>query len=140
MNPTAVDADRPVRTVTWDDFRRALRFGTTGGIVEAIPAMTAKRAEHPEVGEPVGPAAEFPGGRYAREFERGTIIWTADAGAVCLHGMVRDIWVLLGGRSGRLGLPLGDVATDEASGGAEAVFEGGRVAWSAPGGPVVTFA
>ncbi|WP_127794382.1 LGFP repeat-containing protein [Agromyces sp. LHK192] len=134
-------AAAPVRAVTWDDYRRAIRFGGAGSVTAALPAITAKHAEHPVIGEPAGPVAELSDGAgYVREFERGTIAWTSERGAACVHGMVRDIWVLLGGRSGRLGLPTTDVAYDEASGLHAAEFAGGRISWSAPAGPTIDLA
>lgn len=140
-SPHPARPGRAHRVVSWEDFRTALRYGGGGDLIVAVPAIAQKRAEHPRLGAPVGPHAELPRGNgYFREYERGTIVWTARHGATCLHGMVRDIWVLLGGWGGRLGLPTADVETPAGSDVAGAEFEGGRIAWSAAGGPLVSFA
>jgi len=138
--PHPARAGRTQRAVSWDEFRTALRYGGAGDLVAAVPAIAAKHAQHPRLGAAVGPHGELPRGNgYFREYERGTIVWTPRHGATCLHGMVRDIWVLLGGWGGRLGLPVADVEAAQGSDAVRAEFEGGRVAWSAAGGPLVSF-
>ena len=47
-------------------------------------------------------------------FEGGTITWTARHGAAIVHGMVRDIWALLGWERSALGVPVSDDVVDRA--------------------------
>ena len=46
------------------------------------------------------------GGGGIAHFEGGTIAWTARHGAAIVHGMVRDIWALLGWEQSALGVPV----------------------------------
>ncbi|WP_448811117.1 LGFP repeat-containing protein [Agromyces bauzanensis] len=73
-------------------------------------------------------------GGYAH-FEGGSIYWTARHGAAVVHGMVRDIWALLGWERSALGLPVADVAFDRVTGEFSGCFEYGTVSWSPAGGP-----
>ena len=76
-------------------------------------------------------------GGYAH-FEGGSIYWTARHGAAVVHGMVRDIWALLGWERSTLGLPVADVQYDEGSGEFSGCFERGTITWSPAGGPEIT--
>ena len=71
-------------------------------------------------------------------FEGGTITWTARHGAAIVHGMVRDIWALLGWEHSALGVPVADVIVDQVTGGLRGCFEHGSIAWSPAGGPEVS--
>lgn len=73
-----------------------------------------------------------PGG-YAH-FEGGSIYWTARHGAAVVHGMVRDIWALLGWERSALGLPVADVRYERSTGTFSGCFEHGTIAWSPAGG------
>lgn len=78
-------------------------------------------------------------GGYAH-FEGGSIYWTARHGAAVVHGMVRDIWALLGWEHSTLGLPVADVRYEPGTGEFSGCFEHGSIAWSPAGGPEVTVA
>ena len=41
------------RIVTWSDFRTAVRYDPASRLLVAVPAISAKRAEHPWLGEAV---------------------------------------------------------------------------------------
>ena len=41
------------RAVSWSDFRTAVRYDPANRLLLAVPAISAKRAEHPWLGEPV---------------------------------------------------------------------------------------
>lgn len=75
---------------------------------------------------------DAPGG-YAH-FEGGSIYWTARHGAAVVHGMVRDIWALLGWERSALGLPVADVRYEHGTGTFSGCFEHGTIAWSPAGG------
>ena len=184
------------RAVSWTDFRTAVRFDPASPMLLAVPAISAKRAEHPLLGEAVTPhlrvgAAEI----YRREYEHGAVYWsertgahevhgaiearwhdlggdasflglpttdelrldaprdgpgiptggyahfeggsiysTARHGMAVVHGMVRDIWALLGWERSALGLPVADVRYDRETGVFSGCFEHGTIAWSPAGG------
>lgn len=188
------------RTVTWSDFRTAVRYDPTNRLLVAVPAISAKRAEHAWLGEAVslhtqsaegdvvrreyehgtilwsertgahevhgeiaarwravggdasflglpttdeqrldgyaGPDAAVAGG--IAHFEGGAITWTARHGAAIVHGMVRDIWALLGWEHSALGVPVADVIVEQVTGGLRGCFEHGSIAWSPAGGPEVS--
>lgn len=186
------------RAVSWTDFRTAVRYDPANRLLLAVPAISAKRAEHPWLGEAVtlhtqvgeldvyrrgyehgtvywsertgahevhgeiaarwqevGGDASFLGlpttdeqrldgrsgdaGGFAH-FEGGSVYWTARHGAAILHGMVRDIWALLGWERSNLGVPVADVIVDPATGAMSGCFEHGTIAWSPSGGPEITVA
>lgn len=184
------------RAVSWTDFRTAVRYDPANRLLLAVPAISAKRAEHPWLGEAVtlhtqvgdadvyrrgyehgtvywsertgahevhgeiaarwqevGGDASFLGlpttdeqrldgrsgdaGGYAH-FEGGSVYWTARHGAAIVHGMVRDIWALLGWERSSLGVPVADVIVDPATGAMSGCFEHGTIAWSPSAGPEIT--
>ena len=186
------------RAVSWTDFRTAVRYDPANRLLLAVPAISAKRAEHPWLGEAVtlhtqvgeadvyrrdyehgsvywsertgahevhgeiaarweavGAETSFLGlpttdeqrldaetgdaGGFAH-FEGGSVYWTARHGAAIVHGMVRDIWALLGWERSTLGVPVADVIVDPATGAMSGCFEHGSIAWSSSGGPEITVA
>ncbi|UOE42785.1 LGFP repeat-containing protein [Agromyces larvae] len=135
--PAATIDPRPVRSVSWSDFQKAVRFGADPDTVVAVAEITAKRAQHRGLGEPVGPHARLGGVGYLREYERGLVFWTREHGASALHGMVRDVWDLLGRERSVLGAPIGDLEYDAALEEWIGRFERGRVRWSSAIGPQV---
>jgi hypothetical protein len=198
--PTAGGSPRPERAVSWSEFRAAVRYDPASRMLLAVPAISAKRAEHPRLGAAVtlhlrvgaaevyrreyehgavywsertgahavhgavaarwyavGADASFlglpttdalhldglfdeagtPTGGYAH-FEGGSIYWTARHGAAVVHGMVRDIWALLGWERSALGLPVADVRVDRETGVSSGCFEHGTIAWSPAGGPEIS--
>jgi uncharacterized protein with LGFP repeats len=191
---------RPEHAVSWSDFRTAVRYDPASRMLLAVPAISAKRAEHSWLGDAVtlhlrvgaaevyrreyehgavywsertgahevhgaiavrwhavGADASFlglpttdelrlvdlrdapgtPTGGYAH-FEGGSIYWTARHGAAVVHGMVRDIWALLGWERSALGLPVADVRVDRETGVFSGCFEHGTIAWSPAGGPEIS--
>ena len=186
------------RAVSWTDFRTAVRYDPSNRLLIAVPAISAKRAEHPWLGEAVtlhtqvgeadvyrrgyehgtvywsertgahevhgeiaerwqavggersflglpttdeqrldGPTGDA--GGFAH-FECGSVYWTARHGAAIVHGMVRDIWALLGWERSSLGVPVADVIVDPATGAMSGCFEHGTIAWSPSRGPEITVA
>jgi len=83
---------------------------------------------------PTGDAGGF------AHFEGGSVYWTARHGAAIVHGMVRDIWALLGWERSSLGVPVADVIVDPATGAMSGCFEHGTIAWSPSRGPEITVA
>jgi LGFP repeat len=200
--PDGIHLQRLERAVSWTDFRTAVRYDPASRVLIAVPAISAKHAEHPLLGEAVTPhlrvgvaevyrreyehgavywsertgAHEVHGeiaarwhalggvgsllglpatderridgpadgtgigtgiGGYAH-FEGGSIYWTARHGAAVVHGMVRDIWALLGWERSALGLPVADVRHDPETGVFSGCFENGTIAWSPAGGPEIS--
>jgi hypothetical protein len=199
--PTRLD-----RAVSWSDFRTAVRYDPSNRMLLAVPAISAKRAEHPWLGDAVavhtrtgdaevyrreyehgavywsertgahevhgeiaarwravgaersflglptsdaqrltsGSADAFGQAADAGEtggfahFQGGSIYWTARHGAAIVHGMVRDVWALLGWERSPLGVPVADVVVDPATGTMSGCFEHGSITWSAARGPEVT--
>jgi uncharacterized protein with LGFP repeats len=191
-HPEASGGPRSEQAVTWSDFRAAVSYDPASSLLVAVPAISAKRAEHPWLGEAVtlhsrvgevdvyrreyehgvvywsertgahevhgeiaarwrsaGGEASFLGlpitdevrlegagaaaAGYAH-FEGGSIYWSARHGAAIVHGMVRDIWGLLGWERSSLGLPVGDVRYDRETGELSGCFERGTIVWSPAGG------
>jgi uncharacterized protein with LGFP repeats len=71
-------------------------------------------------------------------FEGGSIYRTARHGTAVVHGMIRDIWALLGWERSALGVPVADVEYDPATGVFSGCFEHGRITWSPAGGPDIS--
>lgn len=69
-------------------------------------------------------------GRYS-VFDNGSIYWTADTGAVEVHGVVRDKWRDLGWEAGPLGYPITDEQGTPDRAGRYSVFEHGSIYWKA---------
>ena len=191
-------AERLDRAVSWSDFRTAVRYDPTSRLLLAVPAISAKRAEHPWLGEAVTLHMQVgEADVYRRGYEHGTVYWsertgarevhgeiaerwqavggersflglpttdeqrlegqpaqaggythfeggsiyrTARHGAAIVHGMVRDIWALLGWEHSNLGLPVADVLVDPATGAMSGCFEHGTIAWSPSRGPEIIVA
>jgi uncharacterized protein with LGFP repeats len=190
------------RAVSWSDFRTAVRYDPGNRLLIAVPAISAKRAEHAWLGDAVTVHTQVGEAEvYRREYERGTvywsqhtgahevhgeiaarwraaggeasllglpttdelridsaldangaptagcshfeggsIYWSARHGAAVVHGMVRDIWALLGWERSTLGLPVADVRYDRETGAFSGCFEHGSIEWSPAGGPVISVA
>jgi len=191
------------RAVSWTDFRTAVRYDPANRLLLAVPAISAKRAEHSWLGEAVTlhtrvgdadvyrrlyehgsvywsertGAHEVHGEIAARwleaggedsflglpttdeqrlvgssrpaatgraeggftHFEGASIYWTRRHGAAIVHGMVRDIWALLGWERSPLGIPVADVVVG-ATGVMSGCFERGTITWSPSSGPEVVVA
>ncbi|MDR6906530.1 uncharacterized protein with LGFP repeats [Agromyces sp. 3263] len=193
------------RAVSWSDFRTAVRYDPANRMLLAVPAISAKRAEHPWLGEAVTVHTRMGDAEvYRREYEHGavywsertgahevhgeiaarwravgaersflglpttdvqrllidtdaaaddaphaggsggfahfrggSVYWTPRHGAAIVHGMVRDIWALLGWERSPLGVPVADVVDDRATGAMSGCFEHGSITWSAARGPEV---
>ena len=129
------DATVPEGAVSWSDFRAAVSYDPANSLLIAVPAISGKRAEHPWLGEAVTLHSRVGEAEvYCREYEHGAIYWSARHGAAIVHGMVRDIWALLGWERSTLGLPVGDVRYDRETGVLSGCFEHGTIAWSPAGG------
>ncbi|QEO15017.1 hypothetical protein FLP10_11770 [Agromyces intestinalis] len=138
--PAATIDPRLTRAVSWTDFQKAVRFGGEPDTVVAVAEITAKRAQHRELGAPLTPHARLDGVGYLREYDRGLVFWTRAHGAVSLHGMVRDVWELLGRERSSLGVPIADPEYDVESDEWVGRFERGLVRWSPAIGPQVELA
>jgi uncharacterized protein with LGFP repeats len=124
--------------ITWSDFRTAVRYDPTNRLLLAVPAISAKRAEHAWLGEAISLHTRIgEGDLHRREYEHGIVYWSERHGTAILYGMVRDIWALLGGEDSQLGLPVADVHVDAASGEYSGCFEHGSIVWSPAGGPMI---
>jgi uncharacterized protein with LGFP repeats len=127
--------------ITWSDFRTAVRYDPASPLLLAVPAISAKRAEHSWLGDAVSLHTRVGDGEvHRREYERGTVYWTERHGTAIVHGMVRDIWTLLGGERSALGIPVADVDFDAATGELRGCFERGSIVWSPAAGPTITAA
>ncbi|WP_395245645.1 LGFP repeat-containing protein [Agromyces sp. MMS24-K17] len=132
--------DRPPRSVSWAEFRDAIRYGADPELTSAVPEIAAKRAQYRPLGAALAPHAALRGSEgYRREYEHGVIVWTRRHGAAVLHGMIRDVWELLGAETSKLGAPVGDLRYDGETGTWHGGFEGGRVDWAPATGPIVSF-
>ncbi len=135
----ASQAPRAERDVSWSDFRSAVRFDPKNQVLVAVPAISAKRAEHPWLGDPVALYARVgESGVYRREYEQGSVYWSRATGAHEVHGGIAARWREDGGVSSRLGLPTTDVLplADGREGG-YTHFEGGSVYWTPRHGAAV---
>lgn len=133
------------RSVSWSDFRTAVRYDPANRLLIAVPAISAKRAEHPWLGDAVTLHARVgEADVYRREYERGAVYWSERTGAHEVHGAIAERWQSVGGEASFLGLPttdeqrLGD-AVDEtgAATAGFAHFEGGSIYWSARHGAAI---
>jgi uncharacterized protein with LGFP repeats len=125
--------------VSWSDFRTAVRYDPTSRLILAVPEMSAKRAEHAWLGDAVSQHLRVGDLEvYRRDYERGTIYWSRLHGTAVVHGMVRDIWELLGSERSQLGLPVADVQFNADNGEFSGCFEHGTIVWSPAGGPMIT--
>jgi uncharacterized protein with LGFP repeats len=107
----------------------AARWHELGGDASflGLPTTDELRLDAP------GDGPGIPTGGYAH-FEGGSIYWTAWHGTAVVHGMVRDIWALLGWERSALGMPVADVRYDRETGVFSGCFEHGTIAWSPAGG------
>jgi uncharacterized protein with LGFP repeats len=100
-----------------------------------MTAIDDKRNELPWLGASIDEGAgsaemSMPDGRgWARDFENGSIYWTADTGAHEVHGAIRVKWAQLGGHSGFLGYPATDETGCPDGRGRFNHFEGGSIYW-----------
>jgi uncharacterized protein with LGFP repeats len=148
----AVDGARPERlerAVSWSDFRAAVRYDPASRLLIAVPAISAKRAEHAWLGDAVTLHARVgEADVYRREYERGTVYWSERTGAHEVHGAIAERWQSVGGEASFLGLPTTDEqrldaaiegAVDEtgAATAGFAHFEGGSIYWSARHGAAI---
>lgn len=138
-HPTGSRPARAERDVSWSDFRSAVRFDPKSQVLVAVPAISAKRAEHPWLGDAVSLYTRVgESGVYRREYERGSVYWSRATGAHEVHGGIAVKWREEGGVSSPLGLPTTDVlplAEDREGGYAH--FEGGSVYWTRRHGAAV---
>lgn len=133
------------RTVSWTDFRTAVRYDPANRLLVAVPAISAKRAEHPWLGEAVTLHARVgEADVYRREYERGAVYWSERTGAHEVHGAIAERWHSVGGEASFLGLPttdeqgLGDVIDETGAAIAGfSHFEGGSIYWSARHGAAI---
>lgn len=108
------------RLVQWADFRAAVRFDPTSRLLVAVPAISAKRAEHPWLGEARAPHTRIGVGEVVRrEYEHGAVYWSDRTGAHEVHGEIAEAWRLAGAESSFLGLPVTDELPFGASPGAD---------------------
>jgi hypothetical protein len=137
--------ERLERTVSWSDFRTAVRYDPANRLLVAVPAISAKRAEHPWLGEPVTLHARVGDADvYRREYEGGAVYWSERTGAHEVHGAIAERWHSVGGEASFLGLPTTDEqrldgAADEAGAATAGFshFEGGSIYWSARHGAAI---
>jgi len=143
--PTKSPGPAPVRPagvereVSWSDFRSALRFDPANQVLDAVPAISAKRAEHPWLGDAVTLHRRVGDrGVYRREYEHGSVYWSGATGAHEVHGGIAAKWHEAGGESSLLGLPTTDVLPlAEGREGGCTHFERGSVYWSPRHGAAV---
>ncbi|WP_394553166.1 LGFP repeat-containing protein [Agromyces sp. MMS24-JH15] len=139
MNTPTAQRDES-RAVSWTDFQDAVRYGADEDTLIAVAEITAKHAQHRWLGAPLALHAKLAGyAGYLREYEHGTVFWTREFGASALHGMIRDVWEILGRESSRLGMPVADLEFERATGTWHGRFERGRVSWAPATGPIVEF-
>ncbi|MGW9631556.1 LGFP repeat-containing protein [Agromyces sp. NPDC055520] len=134
------------RALSWSDFRAAVRHDADHQLLLAVPAISAKHAEHRWLGAAVGPHMRIGDGEmYRREFERGTVYWSARTAAHEVHGLIAEHWHGVGGETSFLGFPTTDeqpLAESEHGGritGGFAHFEGGSIYWSPAHGPAIVY-
>ena len=84
------------------------------------------------LGNPTGAEHDVPGvpGARARDYQNGTIYWSAASGAHEVHGAIRAKYVGLGGPSSVLGFPLTDESPVADGVGRYNTFQFGTISWS----------
>ncbi len=135
------------RAMSWSDFRTAVRFDPANRLLVAVPAISAKRAEHPWLGAAVSLHTQAGDADvYRREYEHGSVYWSDRTGAHEVHGEIAERWLDVGGESSFLGLPTTDElrltgyrAPGHGSAGGVAHFEHGTIAWTARHGAAIVF-
>ena len=133
--PPEVRTTRLERALSWSDFRAVVSFDPADLLLLAVPAINAKRAERPWLGEPLGPHTRIgTADAYRREFEHGTVYWCERTGAHEVHGAIAERWREAGGESSWLGFPTTDEQAlagarpgDDPRPGGFAHFEGGSI-------------
>jgi hypothetical protein len=133
----ALGEPRPARlerALSWSDFRAAVAFDPANRLLVAVPAISAKRAEHAWLGRALGLYTRIGAGDvYRREFEHGTVYWSERTGAHEVHGAIAERWRESGGESSLLGFPITDErplaagASGEVGHGGYAHFENGSI-------------
>jgi uncharacterized protein with LGFP repeats len=138
-HPTGSRPPRTERDVSWSDFRSAVRFDPQNRVLVAVPAISAKRAEHPWLGDALTPFTRVgENGVYRRDYEQGSVYWSRGTGAHEVHGGIAARWHAEGGVSSLLGLPTTDVLPlAEGREGGCTHFEGGSVYWTPRHGAVI---
>jgi hypothetical protein len=102
--PTRLD-----RAVSWSDFRTAVRYDPSNRMLLAVPAISAKRAEHPWLGDAVAVHTRTGDAEvYRREYEHGAVYWSERTGAHEVHGEIAARWRAVGAERSFLGLPTTD--------------------------------
>lgn len=115
----------------WNSTETRVRNAPTSVLLLAVPAITAKAAEHDWLGEPTGPHLRINGiDGYRRNFEHGSVYWTRRTGAHELHGEIAEAWRRNGGERSRLGFPTTDTRATDDGRGRYSHFEGGSVYWT----------
>lgn len=145
--PGGIRTERPERAVSWSDFRTAVRYDPSSRVLRAVPAISAKRAEHPWLGEPTALHMRVGVGEvYRREYEHGAVYWSERTGAREVHGDIAARWRALGADASFLGLPTTDELRldgliDDAGAptGGYGHFEGGSIYWTARHGAAVVY-
>lgn len=135
--PGARRAARHERSVSWSDFRTAVRYDPSNPLLVAVPAISEKRAEHAWLGDAVTPHTRVGADVYRRTYQRGAVYWSERTGAHEVHGEVAARWLALGGESSFLGLPTTDEQPLIGVDGGFTHFEGGSVYWTARHGAAV---
>lgn len=106
-----------------------------------MTAIDDKRRELPFLGNPVDEGAgsaemDLGDGRgRARDYENGSIYWTAQTGAHEVQGAIRVKWAQLGGHRGFLGYPATDETGTPDGRGRFSHFEHGSIYWTPQTGP-----
>jgi uncharacterized protein with LGFP repeats len=101
-----------------------------------MTAIDDKRSQLPWIGNPVDEGAgsgemDLGDGRgRARDYQNGSIYWTAQTGAHEVHGGIRVKWAQLGGHRGFLGYPLTDETGTPDGVGRYNHFEHGSIYWT----------
>ncbi len=134
------------RTVSWSDFRSAVRYDPTNRLLVAVPAISAKRAEHRWLGEAVSLHTQSGEGDVVRrEYEHGEILWSERTGAHEVHGEIAAR-VARGRRRRLVPRPADDRraaarrrrrSRRRRGDGGIAHFEGGTIAWTARHGVAI---
>ncbi|PWC05191.1 LGFP repeat-containing protein [Agromyces badenianii] len=134
------------RALSWSDFRTAVRYDPANRLLLAVPAISAKHAEHPWLGEATAPHTRIGVGEmYRRDFERGGVYWSERTGAHEVHGLIAKHWQAVGAEASFLGFPTTDEQPLRASesgariAGGFAHFEGGSIYWTPVHGPAIVY-
>jgi len=92
-HPEASGEPQSEHAVTWSDFRAAVSYDPASSLLVAVPAISAKRAEHPWLGEAVTLHSRVGDADvYRREYEHGAGYWPERTGAHGVHGETAARW------------------------------------------------